>query len=91
MAAVERFMAIQSRYDQMHDALLRRLLACHGELMSTSALTTLLKFGSARSFRRAAGQGHLPFAAFRIDGRRGWFARTVDVAAWLARIQSQHH
>lgn len=84
-------MPASSRYDQMHDLVLRRLIARHGELMDTLALSNLLKFGNTRSFRRAAVQGHLPFRVFHIDGRRGWFARTGDVAAWLAKIQSQHH
>lgn len=84
-------MPVLSGHNQFHKIVLLRLLARHGELMNTSALTTLLKFGSARSFRRAAAQGHLPFEVFRMEGRRSWFARTSNVATWLARIQSQPH
>lgn len=61
-----------------------RLVACHGDLMDSRALTALFKFGSPRSFRRSAAKGLLPVNVFRVTGRRGWFARTRDVAAWLA-------
>jgi len=54
--------------------------------MDSRALTALFKFGSDRSFRRNACKGTLPVSLFRIPGRRGWFARTEDVAAWLAAI-----
>lgn len=63
-----------------------RLLASYGELMDSRALTALFKFGSDRSFRRSACKGTLPVSVFRIPGRRGWFARTEDVAVWLADI-----
>lgn len=64
------------------------LLQIHGEIMDSDALAELFKFGSERSFRRAAAGGHLPVSVFRISGRRGWFARTRDVAAWLDRLGS---
>lgn len=54
--------------------------------MDSRALTALFKFGSDRSFRRSACKGTLPVSVFRIPGRRGWFARTEDVAVWLAAI-----
>ena len=59
------------------------LLARHGELMDAAALTDLLKFGTDRSFRRAAAKGVLPVRVFHVSGRRGWFALTRDVARWL--------
>lgn len=61
-----------------------RLFARHGELMDSRALVALFKFRSDRSFRRSAAQGRLPVSVFRVAGRRGWFARTRDVAEWLA-------
>lgn len=64
-----------------------RLLALHGDLMDSRALTALFKFGSDRSFRRSASKGLLPVRVFRVAGRRGWFARTRDVAQWLATAE----
>lgn len=60
-----------------------RLLGMHGELMDSRALAAFFKFGSDRSFRRSADKGSLPVRVFRIRGRKGWFARTADVARWL--------
>lgn len=63
--------------------LVQVLLRENGEIMNGRALAELLKFGSDRSFRRAAAKGRLPVSVFRMDGRTGWFARTREVAEWL--------
>jgi hypothetical protein len=65
---------------------LRDLRLIHGDLMDGKALAGLLKFGSDRSFRRAAARGTLPVSVFRIKGRSGWFVTTRDVAAWMAGV-----
>ena len=67
------------------NAILQALLASHGELMQGPALAELFKFGSDRSFRRAAAAASLPIEVFRLPGRRGWFARTRDVELWLRK------
>lgn len=77
----------QSNVDQTppESPVLLRLLAEHGELMGSEPLMKTFKFTCARSFRRAATNGALPVNVFRMTGRWGWFARTQDVAAWLAK------
>lgn len=60
-------------------------LAKYGELMDAHALRTLLGI-EERTFRRAAHAQRLPIRVFRIPGRRGWFARTRDLAAWLGAV-----
>lgn len=79
-------MTVTGRSPPQHQLTLEeaRLVACHGDLMDGRALTALFKFSSSRSFRRSAAKGLLPVSVFRMPGRRGWFARTRDVAAWLA-------
>jgi hypothetical protein len=62
------------------------LLNLHGELMTSRDLAALFRFGSDRSFRRAAQTGALPVAIVKVPGRRGWFARTREVAAWLESL-----
>lgn len=62
---------------------LASLLEQHGELMAGPDLIALFKFRSERSFRRSAIAGRFPVPVVQILGRRGWFARTRDVAAWL--------
>ena len=63
--------------------LLPDLLAEHGELVGGGDLQRCLGFKSARSFQRAQKEGRLPITTFSLPGRRGVFARTRDIAAWL--------
>lgn len=76
-------MALDSS-QKLAESFLARLIEKHGELMDSASLEALLRFGSNRSFRRAAAAGALPVRVFRIEGRSGWFARTEDVAVWLS-------
>ena len=67
---------------EIREGLLRR----HGELLTGKTLQRCLGFGSVRSFQRAVIEGTLPVVTFTLPGRRGRFARTRDVAAWLATL-----
>ncbi|MBB3814761.1 hypothetical protein FHY13_003132 [Xanthomonas arboricola] len=71
-----------STESEIREGLLRR----HGELLTGKALRQCLGFGSVRSFQRAVTEGALPVITFTLPGRRGRFARTRDVAAWLATL-----
>ncbi len=62
------------------------LLGRYGELMDSTALTEFFKFPQERALRRAASKTGFPVPVFRLAGRKDWFARTRDVAAWLARL-----
>jgi hypothetical protein len=62
------------------------LLAEHGELVGGGDLQRCLGFKSARSFQRAQKEGRLPVTTFSLPGRRGVFARTRDIAAWLGSL-----
>lgn len=56
--------------------------------MTGASLRLLLHMKHERAFRRAAAAGRLPVSVFRLPGRKGWFARTRDVAAWLASLDT---
>jgi hypothetical protein len=64
------------------------LLTEHGELVGGSDLQRCLGFKSTRSFQRAQKEGRLPIPTFLLPGRRGVFARTRDVVAWLDTLGS---
>ncbi len=64
--------------------LIRRMLDEHSELLSGQALGRCLGYRSSRAFQRAARLGELPVEVFKLPGRRGRFARTIEVARWLA-------
>lgn len=61
-----------------------QLEQAYGPLMTGQALWRCLGFPSANSFHHAAGRGLVPVESFRLSGRKGRFARSADVAAWLA-------
>lgn len=66
--------------------LLTDLEAHHGPLLGGTALYRSLGLPSAAAFRQAASRGRLPVPVFSIPNRRGRFALTRDVAAWLAKL-----
>lgn len=66
--------------------LINRLVREYGELISSRDLPGLLAFPSADAFRKARQRNDLPFPVFCLPGRRGTFARTMDVAHWLQQL-----
>lgn len=68
------------------DPLLTDLLAAHGELIGGADLAHCLGFKTPRAFQKAASARRLPVQTFSLNGRRGRFARTRDLAAWLASL-----
>ena len=78
----------QKLSENAREALLIRLLALHGEILDAKALVKTLKFSSDRAFRRAVAKGIVPVSVFHISGKRGWCARTDDVASWLSQAGS---
>ena len=73
--------AISAEFEIREELLLR-----HGELMSGKHLCQCLGFANVRAFRRAIAHGAVPVMTFTLPGRRGRFARTRDVAAWLVTL-----
>jgi hypothetical protein len=49
-------------------------------------LRRLLGYRTGAAFRQAAHRRRLPIPTFFIEGRRGRFARTGDVAAYFAAL-----
>ena len=68
------------------DPLVSALLSAHGELIGGADLARCLGFKTTRAFQKAASAERLPVEAFVLEGRRGRFARTRDLAAWLASL-----
>lgn len=59
-----------------------------GPMIGGSELCRALGFRSAVTFRRAFRQGKLPVRVFELEGRKGKFALTADIAKWLARVSN---
>jgi len=67
--------------------LLENLVADWGYVMGSMGLRKALGFSTQQALRRAIQAGRVPFIVFTIEGRKGPFARTHDVATWLASRQ----
>jgi len=64
------------------------LEAAHGFIVGGPTLARLLGYRSGDAFRKASQRGMLPVHTFTLPNRRGRFARTADVAQWLASLPS---
>jgi hypothetical protein len=60
------------------------LLRLHGPMISGDDLRITLGYPSKDAFRQAFVRKTVPVPVFDIEHRRGKFALTQDVAAWLA-------
>ncbi|UUC96593.1 hypothetical protein NOX35_27165 (plasmid) [Comamonas sp. C11] len=63
--------------------LLTQLQDRYGPVIGGQDLRQALGFPSAAAFRQAALRGTLPVPVFSVPNRRGRFALTQEVAAWL--------
>lgn len=61
-----------------------QLLDRYGPTLGGKELYAALGFRSYGAFHRSKQLGELGINVFTLPGRRGWFALTTEVAAWLA-------
>lgn len=55
-------------------------------VISAAETARLLGYPSAGALAKARQTGRLPIEMFQMPGRRGWFAATASVRAWLREI-----
>jgi hypothetical protein len=55
-------------------------------LISASDTARLLGYPSTSALAKARQTGRLPITMFQVPGRRGWFASTLTVKAWLELV-----
>ncbi len=78
-------MAQQIDQDRLTEELQDALTRLYGPLLASRDLWKLLGYASPAAYRQARTRKRLPVAEFEIEGRRGRFALTKDVARWLAQ------
>lgn len=83
-------MTSSSQEEAGSDNVYRELWNKHGPLMGSTDLRKALGFPTQESFRQAVVRNKVGIHVFSIPGRRGKFARTSDVATWLASLGPQH-
>lgn len=62
------------------------LIREEGAILGGDALRRALGYRSLDALRKAIRRGTIPVSVFPLEGRRGRFALTRDVAAWLATL-----
>ena len=75
-------MTDSSNYTSLEAKLFER----YGPLVGGKDLVKAAGFQTAEALKMAIKRKHLTFATFSLPGRRGKFAKTEDVARWLASI-----
>lgn len=78
-------MTQQNGPDRLSEELQDTLTRLYGPLLASRDLWKLLGYASPAAYRQARARKRLPVAEFEIEGRRGRFALTQDVARWLAQ------
>lgn len=68
--------------------LIDSLLHQYGPLIGGADLRKVLGFRSAAAFQHAVREKIINVRIFGIPGRRGKFALTLDVAAWLTTVSN---
>lgn len=56
----------------------------YGPLLDAAATAKAMGFRTSDALRQARRDGRLAISMFKIPGRRGWFAATETVVAWLS-------
>lgn len=62
-----------------------RIIRALGATVGGVALTRALGYPSQDAFRKAHQRGRVPVTTFEVEGRRGRFALTIDIASWMWR------
>ncbi|WP_313206943.1 hypothetical protein [Stenotrophomonas sp.] len=76
------------RLTSSDDALQRTLFQEYGPLIGPEHLPKVLCYRSVSAFRQAMNRNTLPVRVFSVEGRKGKFAFSTDVAAWLEQLKS---
>ncbi|MCD4504498.1 hypothetical protein LQR30_10305 [Chromobacterium piscinae] len=88
MELKERDVAKQADIEYLTGELRDSLTKLYGPLLPSRELWKIFGYASPAAYRRARARKLLPVGEFEIEGRRGYFALTHDVARWLATQSS---
>ncbi|MBA6337499.1 hypothetical protein H4J57_09830 [Colwellia sp. BRX8-7] len=70
--------------EELANSLEQDLLQTFGPMIYGQVLYKSLGYTSADAFRQAVSRQSVPVDTFPIEGRRGKFALTRDIAKWIA-------
>lgn len=69
-------------------SLSRELLALYGPLLTSAQVAEMLRYRNRDALIQAHKRAALRFALFQVPGRKGMFAKTSEVAAWIESLPS---
>lgn len=72
-----------------HEQSPKSLVDLYGPLIGGPLLQRALGYTKGGTFRAAMAAKRIPVPCFRLEGRRGWFARTRDVEEWLSGLSNE--
>lgn len=73
----------------LRDELDKRMLEKYGPILSGSDLVSCLGYASQDALNKAVSRKTAPGFVFSLPNRRGRFALTADVAAWLVESRNK--
>lgn len=82
--ATDHNMTPLTRTEPLVQELQETLTRLYGPLLASRDLWKLLGFSTPAAYRQARLRHRIPVVEFEIEGRRGRFALTQEVARWLA-------
>jgi hypothetical protein len=62
----------------------------YGELLSLAEVATVFKYKNVFSARRAFSRGNFPVPLYRFPSKQGWYAKTIEVAQCIDRLDAQN-
>lgn len=65
-----------------------KYLRSFGAVLSAGQTARILGYKSTAALAKARARGSLPFKMFLLPKRRGWFADTTDVAAFVSSVKT---
>lgn len=73
-------------FSDVEKELYEKLYSKNGPLMWGSVLIKTLGYSNSAAFRQSVYRGKCPVKVFDVDGRKGKYAYTLDVANWLVGL-----
>lgn len=74
---------------EQKNALHRELLERYGAMIGGAELRAVLKFRTPSAFYKALKLEKLGVHVFHLQGRRGLFCMTVDIADWMLAVSQK--
>ena len=80
---------VSSAHGNDQQSIAQKLIENHGPIICGATLSKVMGFPTTKAFNQSRRRGSLGIKTFRIEGRRGVFALTSDLAQWIEQLATQ--